>query len=160
MNEKDVAEKLVMKLQELKRTVSTMESCTGGGLANKITNVCGASGVFNFCAVTYSNEYKIKMGVDPDVIEKYSVYSIETAREMSREISKFANSDYGIGVTGKLNCADISNQSGMDDIVYVSIYDRRANVFLDSSIRVESEDREKNKNKIILNTIEKLYNIL
>ena len=46
------------------------------------------------------------MGVDSEVIEKYSVYSIETAHEMSKNISKFANSDIGIGITGKLNRAE------------------------------------------------------
>lgn len=41
-----------------------MESCTGGALVNAITNIPGASEVLKFSAVTYSNEYKIKLGVD------------------------------------------------------------------------------------------------
>ena len=43
-------------------TISTMESCTGGGVSNAITNIEGSSSIFKFGAVTYSNEYKIKMG--------------------------------------------------------------------------------------------------
>lgn len=46
-----------------------MESCTGGGVANAITNIEGSSRVFMFGAVTYSNEYKIKMGVNRNIIE-------------------------------------------------------------------------------------------
>ena len=42
-------------------TIATMESCTGGGVANAITSIEGASSVLKFSAVTYSNEYKIKM---------------------------------------------------------------------------------------------------
>ena len=73
-----------------------MESCTGGGVVNAITNIEGASEVLKFSAITYSNEFKIKMGVDSNIIDKYSVYSIETAMEMSKNISKFSNSNYGI----------------------------------------------------------------
>ena len=73
---------VIKKLTELNKTISTMESCTGGGVADAITSIEGASEVLKFSAVTYSNEYKIKMGVDKKVIEKYSVYSSEVAREM------------------------------------------------------------------------------
>ena len=94
---------IVQRLIKLNKTVSCMESCTGGYICNEITNVSGSSSVFKFGAVTYSNLYKIKMGVDKDIIDKYSVYSINTAMEMSKCISKYTDSDYGIGVTGKLN---------------------------------------------------------
>ena len=84
---------IVEKLYKVSKTVSTMESCTGGGVANAITNVEGASEVLKYSAVTYSNEFKIKMGVSGDIIDKYSVYSMETAEEMSKNISKFTDSD-------------------------------------------------------------------
>ena len=91
------------------KTIATMESCTGGGLVNAITNIEGASEVLKFSAITYSNEYKIRMGVSSKILKKYSVYSIETAMEMSANIAKFANADYGIGITGKLNKIDKNN---------------------------------------------------
>ena len=78
-------------LKEKNKTISTMESCTGGGVANAITNIEGASEVLRYSAVTYSNEYKIKMGVDEKVIDKYSVYSMETAIEMAKNISNRTN---------------------------------------------------------------------
>lgn len=116
--------RVVELLKEKHKTISTMESCTGGGVVNAITNIEGASEVLKFSAVTYSNEYKIEMGVDEKVIEKYSVYSIETAREMSKNIVEFSKSDYGVGVTGKLKRADQNNIRGKDDVVFVSIYDK------------------------------------
>ena len=115
---------LVNKLIKLNKTISTMESCTGGFLANSITNIEGSSKVFKFGAVTYSNEYKIKMGVDSNIIDKYTVYSIETAIEMSKAISIYANSNYGVGITGKLNKQDNNNPFGSNNIVFVSIYDK------------------------------------
>lgn len=115
---------LVDKLIKLNKTISTMESCTGGFLANSITNIEGSSEVFKFGAVTYSNEYKIKMGVNSDIIDKYTVYSIETAIEMSKAISIYTKSNYGVGITGKLNKQDNNNPFGSNNIVYVSIYDK------------------------------------
>ena len=99
---KEKLEKIVNILKDNGKTISTMESCTGGALANAITNVSGASNVLNFSAITYSNDFKIKMGVKSEVIDKYTVYSKETAREMARAISEFTSSNYGVGVTGKL----------------------------------------------------------
>lgn len=96
-------ENLVKILDKKQLTIATMESCTGGYLANLITNISGASDVFKFGAVTYHTDYKTKLGVSKDTIKKHSVYSIETAKEMAKAISEYANSSYGIGITGKLN---------------------------------------------------------
>lgn len=95
-------EKIVNFLKESHQTISFMESCTGGYLANEITNISGASNVLKVSLVTYSNEYKMKFGVTQKTIEKYTVYSKETAMEMAKNVSDFANSDYSIGVTGEL----------------------------------------------------------
>ena len=97
---------VVNLLIEKKMTIATMESCTGGFVASSITDIDGSSSVLKFSAVTYSNEYKIKMGVSKEVIDKYSVYSINVAREMAKNISAFANSNIGVGITGKINRAD------------------------------------------------------
>ena len=117
-------EKIVERLTEEKMTISSMESCTGGCFCNSLTNVEGASLVFKFSAITYSNEYKIKFGVKKSTIDKYSVYSFEVADEMSYNISKYADSDIGIGITGKLNRADVNNMFGEDNVVFISVYDK------------------------------------
>ena len=111
---------IVELLKDNNKTISTMESCTGGGVANAITNIEGASEILKFGAVTYSNEFKIKMGVDKKIIDKYTVYSIETADEMSKNISKFTNSDYGVGITGQINRQDPNNITGEDNKIYIS----------------------------------------
>lgn len=142
-----------------KKTISTMESCTGGGVVNSITNIEGASEVLKFSAVTYSNEYKIKMGVSKSVIDKYSVYSTETAMEMSKTISNYANSDYGVGITGKLNRVDINNLYGKDNVVYISIYDRNNNKFYNTKIEVLKESRELNKQLVINEVVNQMLKI-
>jgi len=146
-------EELVQVLIKNSKTISTMESCTVGGVANAITNVEGASEVIKYSAVTYSNEFKIKMGVSKDIIEKYTVYSMETAKEMSKSIANFANSTYGIGITGKLNRADINNPYGENNIVYISIYDSDNNKFYNKEIKAEKESRKLNKELVIENII-------
>lgn len=150
---------LIKLLTINKKTISTMESCTGGGVVNSITNIEGASEVLKFSAVTYSNEYKIKMGVSKSVIDKYSVYSTETAMEMSKTISNYANSDYGVGITGKLNRVDINNLYGKDNVVYISIYDRNNNKFYNTKIEVLKESRELNKQLVINEVVNQMLKI-
>lgn len=140
---------LVKKLVSQKITISTMESCTGGGVANSITNIEGASEILKFSAVTYSNEFKIKMGVSSEILDKYSVYSMETAEEMSKNISKFTGSILGVGITGKLNRVDINNPYGEDNVVFVSIYDSRTKNFLNAKVEAVRGSRKENKELVI-----------
>ena len=148
----------ILTLREEK--ISTMESATGGYIVNAITNVEGASEVFSFGAVTYSNFYKIKFGVDKNLIEKYSVYSMEVAHDMSRAITEYTNSRYGIGVTGKLNRVDRFNLSGKDNIVYISLFDQRKNNYLDSVLEMADTTREENKKKILIEIVTLLKKML
>ncbi len=152
--------RIIEKLNNLNKTISTMESCTGGALVNAITNIEGASEVIKFSAITYSNEYKIKMGVDSNIIDKYSVYSIQTARQMSKNISIFANSNYGIGITGKLNRVDKNNLYGNDNQVFISIYSKDYDKYYDYDITVDKETRIMNKEMVINFIIDKLLEIL
>ncbi len=153
---KDVVEKLI----ELKKSISTMESCTGGGVANAITNIPGASEILRFSAVTYSNEYKIKMGVSADTIDKYSVYSMEVAKEMSKSISDFAHSDIGVGVTGKMGVLDPANPYGDDNTIYVSIYLKDDDTYHTFKMNTKYEERKDNKELIIERIKTELLSIL
>ena len=149
-------EKIVRKLDANQKTISTMESCTGGGVVNAITNIEGASDVLHYSAVTYSNEFKVKMGVNQEVIDTYTVYSMETAQEMSKVISNFASSNYGIGITGMLNSVDPANPSKNPNKVYISIYDRDKNTYYNDTVEVFSNSREENKRIVIEKVIEVL----
>lgn len=141
---KEVVEKLI----EQEKTISTMESCTGGCVVNEITNISGASSILKFSAVTYSNEFKIKMGVDKRVIDEYSVYSMETAKEMSKKISDYTSSDYGVGITGKINASDPNNLMGKDNIIFISIYDKNTNEYTTKIVEALNKTRKENKEMI------------
>ena len=147
-------DEVVRILTEKHKTIATMESCTGGAVVNTITNVEGAS------AVTYSNEFKIKMGVDSQVIDKYTVYSKETAIEMSTNIAAFANSNYGIGITGKLNRVDRFNLSGKDNQIFVSIFDADNNKYYNFDLFATKSTRKENKELITKEITNKLLTII
>ena len=154
-------EKVVEILKKKKKTIATMESCTGGGVANAITNIEGASEVFKYGAVTYSNEYKIKMGVNSKIIEEYSVYSIETAMEMSKNISRFANADWGIGITGKINKEDVNNKFGDNNKIFISIYEVEKDKYFNFELMSNPNlDRVENKAIIIKEVTNKLTKVL
>ena len=143
--------KVVDKLIKLNKTVATMESCTGGFIASSITDIDGASDVLKFSAVTYSNDYKIKMGVSKQIIDEYSVYSKEVARQMAYNISLFAASNYGIGITGKINRMDKNNLTGDDNQVFYCIYNKDNDGYYDFSLRCISGTRHENKEYIVNN---------
>lgn len=151
---------IIHKLQLKQHTIATMESCTGGGVANAITNMEGASEVLKFSAVTYSNEYKIKMGVPKEIIDKYTVYSRETAIAMSHAISSFAGSDFGVGITGKLNCQDPNNPTKENDVIYINIYEKETNQDYKIELKAKKTSREENKQEIIETIIKKLTEII
>ena len=153
-------QEVINVLTKLNKTIATMESCTGGGVVNAITNIEGASEILKFSAVTYSNEYKIKMGVNSKTIDKYSVYSKEVAREMAYNISKFANSNYGIGITGKLNRVDKNNPYGSDNITFVCVYDKDNDEYVEFIIEATKSSRALNKELIINKIVDKLLEVI
>lgn len=150
---------VVNLLIEKKMTIATMESCTGGFVASSITDIDGSSSVLKFSAVTYSNEYKIKMGVSKEVIDKYSVYSMNVAREMAKKISDFANSDIGVGITGKINRVDENNLFGDDNKIYYAIYDKNSDKYYEYELIAINDTRLNNKKYIMENISKNLLEI-
>ena len=133
---------LVKYLIENNKKISTMESCTGGEIASTITNIEGASNVFEFSAVTYSNEYKIKMGVNKEVINKYT------------------NANYSIGVTGQLKRKDPNNKTNEDNKIYISIYNKDNDTYHNKIIIADKLTRKANKKKVVKTIIQMFNNIL
>ena len=153
-------EKIVNKLIENKETISSMESCTAGYFATTITNVDGSSNVLKFSAITYSNEYKIKLGVNKETIEKYSVYSFETTHEMSKCISDYTSSTYGVGISGMINRFDEFNPGGINNEIFLTIYDSKNNKFYDEKIICPNKKRLECKKYIARKALKKLNEII
>ena len=88
-------------LQERGLTLALAESCTGGGLSNRITNVPGSSRVFLGGIVAYSNDLKVELlGVNPETLEAKGAVSPEMAAEMAEGIRRRTGADLGLSITG------------------------------------------------------------
>lgn len=99
--DEDTFERMVTQLlKQHNIQLATMESCTGGGLANVLTNVPGISAQFRGGIVSYATEVKEIMGVDPAIIRQHGVVSAETAMAMAVACRERLGADIGIGITG------------------------------------------------------------
>ena len=92
---------VVDKLKARGVSVAFAESCTGGLISKRITDISGASEVFMGSCVTYSNEAKMKLlGVKSETLERFGAVSEQTAREMARGVRAALGVDIGVSVTG------------------------------------------------------------
>ncbi len=100
-NDEVLEEVVVRLLKQRNRTLATAESCTGGLIANRITNVSGASEVFLAGYVTYANSAKSDiLRIDPKMIDKHGAVSEAVARAMAEGARARAASNYGLATTG------------------------------------------------------------
>ncbi|AXT19473.1 competence/damage-inducible protein A [Flavobacteriaceae bacterium AU392] len=101
--ESESAEVLLgQQLTQLKKTITTAESCTGGKIAERITANSGASAYFKGGLVTYATQSKIDvLKVDASLIEKHSVVSKQVAEAMALNAKALFNTDYAIATTGE-----------------------------------------------------------
>ena len=107
----DNIERIVVEsLKEKGMTVAVAESCTGGFLGKRITDIPGSSAVFSGGFITYSNESKMKLlGVKKETLDLYSAVSEQTACEMAFGARTSLGADIGISITGEAGpCADPS----------------------------------------------------
>ena len=94
-------EAVVHLLSERRLTVATAESCTGGLVAKRITDIPGSSAVFHMGAVTYANEIKTKLlGVPENILAQYGAVSPQVAKLMAQGVREASGADFGVGITG------------------------------------------------------------
>lgn len=92
---------VVREMGRRRVTVAVAESCTGGYIAHRLTNVPGASAVFLAGFVTYANQAKVAaLGVNPETLTNHGAVSEAVAREMAAGARRQAGSDYAVAVTG------------------------------------------------------------
>ena len=94
-------ELVVSLLKEQGKKLACAESCTGGLLSKRITDVPGSSSVFDMGCVTYANQAKEDLlSVSRETLERFGAVSPETAREMAEGMVRRSGSDLGVGITG------------------------------------------------------------
>lgn len=97
----ELAKQLGRLLKDGGKTIATAESCTGGWIAQAITEVPGSSAWFDRGFVTYSNAAKVQMlGVNPQTLEQYGAVSAETATEMAAGALAHSEANVALAVTG------------------------------------------------------------
>ncbi len=96
-----VEERVFQLMGEQKKTFATAESCTGGDIARRFTDMSGASEFYVGGAVTYTDDVKAKvLGIDPELIREHTAVSEPVARAMAENIRRITGADYAVSTTG------------------------------------------------------------
>lgn len=141
-SEKTLEEIIAEALTEKRLTIAVAESCTGGLIANRLTDVPGSSVYFERGLVTYSNEAKIQLlGVPPEIIEQHGAVSEETARLMAEGVRRIAKTALGLSSTGIAGPTGGSKEKPVGT-VYVALTDGAQTICRHYAYRW---DRKRNK---------------
>ena len=101
MKENSLEEKVASLLISLKMTIAVAESCTGGLICHRLTNVSGSSDYLEMGVVTYSNQSKIKLlAVPKGIIQEHGAVSEACVRAMAMGVKQLAGTDLGLAVSG------------------------------------------------------------
>lgn len=138
-----IEEAVIEKLKEKHMKVATAESCTGGLIAKRITDVPGASEVFDCGIISYANEIKHRvLGVSEDDLNKYGAVSEPVARQMAQGALKVSGADIAVSVTG-IAGPDSDSTKKPVGLVYIGLADRD-NVWI-RELRTSRKDRSYNR---------------
>lgn len=138
-----IEEAVVERLKEKKLTVAAAESCTGGLVAKRITDIAGASEIFECGIVSYSNRIKHDvLGVSSDDLEKYGAVSETVAKQMAVGALKVSGADIAVSVTGI--AGPDSDPSGKPvGLIYIGLADKN-NVWV-RELKTSRKDRSYNR---------------
>jgi nicotinamide-nucleotide amidase len=104
-------------------TLGVAESCTGGLVAQRLTDIPGSSKYFLHGVVAYSNAAKIKsLSVEPELLQKHGAVSAEVAEAMAKGVRELAGSDFGISITG-IAGPDGGSEEKPVGLVYIALAD-------------------------------------
>jgi len=120
----ELARHVARRLGETGNTIAVAESCTGGLISHKLTEVPGVSAVLRESVVTYSNESKVKrLGVPEELIRRHGAVSEEVARAMALGVARTAGASIGVAVTGIAGPAGGSKRKPVG-LCYLAVGDR------------------------------------
>ena len=121
-------EKVVALLRKKNLVMACAESCTGGLIAKRITDVSGSSAVFNCGIVSYSNEIKESiLGVKKETLAKFGAVSEQTVREMVEGVLKISGADIAVSVSG-IAGPNSDNTSKPVGLIYLAVSDGKETV--------------------------------
>lgn len=139
-------ELVVNLLKENGKTISTAESCTGGLLGKRITDISGASSVFGTGVITYANSAKEKLlNVSHESLEAYGAVSEQVAKQMAENVRLLGESDLGIGITGVAGPAH--SEAKPVGLIYIALSDGNKTIVHKLSPSPKSYGRDRLRNK-------------
>ena len=96
-----IEKRVAQLLTAQKKTLSIAESCSGGLLCHRLTNIPGSSHFLKLGLIAYSNDAKIKfLKIPLQILNKHGAVSQPAARQMAKNVRKFLQTDFGVGITG------------------------------------------------------------
>jgi nicotinamide-nucleotide amidase len=161
---KSLQNAVVQKLLEKNLTLASAESCTGGLIGKRITEVAGCSGVYPGGVIAYDNSVKIsQLNVSEETLRKYGAVSEQTALEMCRGAAEALNADIGVSTTG------IAGPGGGTEakpvgLVYVGVYCKNKKIHkavkLNLSRRMYKDEREMIRHAAASHALHEILRIL
>lgn len=157
IDDNELPKRVVKLLMEKNMTLSSAESCTGGLFSQEVTNISGASQIFDRGIVTYSNNAKMEeLGVRTETLDAFGAVSKETAYEMAEGVRKVSGTDIGVSVTGIAGPTGATKEKPVG-LVYIGISTKDiTNV---RELRLEG-DRTQNRQNSMRNMFDIIYEIL
>ena len=141
-------EKIVIALLKRQKTLGIAESCTGGLLSHRLTNIAGSSGFLMAAVVSYSNTSKVKIHKVPAaLIQKHGAVSLPVAQRMAQGIRRLLNTDFGISITGIAGPTGGTPEKPVG-LTFIAVCDRKKtlcerNVFKGSRLQVKKQAAER-----------------
>lgn len=140
-----IEKQTVELLKSKKLKLATAESCTGGLLSKRITDVSGSSEVFEGGVVCYSNRFKENvLGVSPETLKKYGAVSRETAREMVKGVLSLTKADIAVAVTGIAGPSSDDTNKPVG-LVYIAVSDGKSTIVKKLLNNFTGDVREQNR---------------
>ena len=140
-----IEKQTVELLKSKKLKLATAESCTGGLISKRITDVSGSSEVFEGGVVCYSNRFKENvLGVSPETLKKYGAVSRETAREMVKGVLSLTKADLAVAVTGIAGPSSDDTNKPVG-LVYIAVSDGKSTIVKKLLNNFTGDVREQNR---------------
>lgn len=138
-------EKVVKLLRERNLVLSCAESCTGGLIAKRITDVSGSSAVFNCGIVSYSNEIKEKvLNVKNETLKEFGAVSEQTVREMVKGVLTISGADIAVSVSG-IAGPNSDNTDKPVGLIYLAVSDGEKTVVKKLNNQFTTDVRNSNR---------------
>ena len=138
-------EKVVKLLLEKNLVLACAESCTGGLVAKRITDVSGSSAVFNCGVVSYSNEIKEKiLNVKNETLKEFGAVSEQTVREMVKGVLDISGADIAVSISG-IAGPNSDNTDKPVGLIYLAVSDGEKIVVKKLNNQFETDVRNSNR---------------